>query len=73
MFYHFIISFSAITEEKLFNFDYKIKELEVMVKLFESKLDSLPVEITSKFPNNGADLGQVNIDIVNTETKPTNE
>ena len=43
-----------------------------MVKLFESKLDSLPLEITSKFPNNG-ELGQVNIDNVVVESKPTNE
>lgn len=39
-----------MTEDKLFHFDNKLKELEVMVSLFESKLNSLPSDITSKFP-----------------------
>jgi len=42
---------SVHVENKLINFDNKIREIEVMVKLLESKLNSLPPEITSTFPS----------------------
>lgn len=45
-----IIRVSDYSENKLFENDNKLKELEVMVSLFESKLQSLPSEITSQFP-----------------------
>ena len=49
--YYFNFRVSYQTEEKLFEFDNKLKELEVMVSLFESKLNSLPQEVTSTYPD----------------------
>ncbi len=40
-------------ESKLAKIDKKIKEIDVMVTLLESKLNSLPSEITSKYPELG--------------------
>ncbi len=37
-------------ETKLSKFDQKIKDIEIMVNLLESKLNSLPSDITSKYP-----------------------
>ena len=48
-------------DEQLSEFDKKMNDLEVMTKLFESKLDSLPDEIKSTFP----ELQQCNLDDVN--------
>ena len=48
-------------DEQLSEFDKKLNDLEVMTKLFESKLDSLPDEIKSTFP----ELQQCNLDDVN--------
>lgn len=45
-----MIRLSVHAETKLANFDKKIKEIEIMVSLLESKLYSLPPEITSKYP-----------------------
>ena len=44
------IRLSVHAETKLANFDKKIKEIEIMVSLLEFKLNSLPPEITSKYP-----------------------
>lgn len=41
---------SVHVETKLGNFENKMRDIEIMVKLLESKLNSLPPEITSKYP-----------------------
>ena len=41
---------SINVDEKLSEFDKKMHDLEIMTTLFESKLESLPDEIKSKFP-----------------------
>lgn len=51
------------SEEQIFEIDNKIKELEVMISLFESKLFSLPQEIVDKFPIlKNIDIGNFNSD-----------
>lgn len=52
---------SVNVEEKLQNFDKKLNDLEIMTTLLESKLNSLPPEITSQFPQ----LQQCTLDDVN--------
>jgi hypothetical protein len=52
---------SINVEEKFVNFDSKLNDLEIMTTLLESKLNSLPPEITSSYPQ----LQQCSLDDVN--------
>lgn len=52
---------SINVEEKFENFDSKLNDLEIMTTLLESKLDSLPPDITSLYPS----LQQCSLDDVN--------
>ena len=52
---------SINVEEKFENFDSKLNDLEIMTTLLESKLDSLPSDITSQYPA----LQQCSLDDVN--------
>ena len=52
---------SINVEDKFQNFDQKLDDLEIMITLLESKLNSLPPEITSTYPQ----LQQCNLDDVN--------
>ena len=52
---------SLNVDEQLSEFDKKMNDLEVMTKLFEAKLESLPDEIKSTYPP----LQQCNLDDVN--------
>ena len=52
---------SLNVDEKLSEFDKKMNDLEVMTTLFEAKLESLPDEIKSTYPQ----LQQCNLDDVN--------
>lgn len=55
---------SIYTEDQLFSIDNKIKEMDVMVSLFESKLNSLPSDVVSRFPQlKQVDLGDFNSEI----------
>ncbi len=65
---------SIYTEDQLFNIDNKIKEMDVMVALFESKLNSLPSDVVSKYPQlKQVDLGDFSSDIFKFENIiPTN-
>ena len=52
---------SINVEDKFQSFDQKLDDLEIMITLLESKLNSLPPEITSTYPQ----LQQCNLDDVN--------
>ena len=52
---------SINVEDKFQSFDEKLDDLEIMISLLESKLNSLPPEITSTYPV----LQQCNLDDVN--------
>ena len=52
---------SINVEDKFQSFDEKLDDLEIMISLLESKLNSLPPEITSTYPS----LQQCNLDDVN--------
>ena len=52
---------SVNVEEQLQNFDKKLNDLETMTTLLEAKLNSLPPEITSQYPQ----LVQCSLDDVN--------
>ena len=54
---------SSCVEKKLFQFDNRLKNLEVMLSLLESKLNSLPPEITNSYP----ELIHISLNDVNPE------
>lgn len=61
MYIFIILRIYLSSEEQIFEIDNKIKELEVMISLFESKLFSLPQEIIDKFPIlKNIDIGNFN-------------
>ena len=66
---------SVYVESKLSNFNKKLRDIDTMVSLLEAKFDSLPPEVTSKFPqvNNSVNFEfiskeeantQINVDII---------
>lgn len=58
---------SVHVENKLSSFDNKLREMEIMVTLLEAKLNSLPPEITSKYP----DLTYCSLNDINPVINPT--
>ena len=54
---------SVNVDEKLSEFDKKMNDLEIMTTLFEAKLDSLPDDIKSKYPQ----LQPIGLDDINSD------
>lgn len=69
-----IFRVSTTTEDKLFEMDNNLKELEVMVSLFENKLNSLPENVVAQYPAlssfNLGDFSSMNAPVVGQSANP---
>eukprot|EP00347_Sterkiella_histriomuscorum_P024070 403332406 len=63
----FLNSFSQVVETKMHEVDERLDELETIISIFESKLDSLPPEIFSDMPQQVQQLQSTATQLVATE------